>query len=171
MTVEISRVRCDQVPELRDIIETTFLETFAHLNSAENIEIYSIQAFTSEQISKEFRTENSFFFFVYNEGALAGYLKLNTEAAQTESELEDALEIERIYVRREFQGKKLGKALYEFSTQFASKKKAQWLWLGVWDQNDKAIEFYKRQGLSEFSKHDFMLGNDLQTDILMRIKL
>jgi ribosomal protein S18 acetylase RimI-like enzyme len=45
------------------------------------------------------------------------------------------------------------------------------MWLGVWDQNVKAIEFYRRQGLSEFSKHDFLLGNDQQTDILMKLKL
>ena len=171
MSVKISQINNDQTNELRNIIEVTFLETFAHLNTAEDIEIYSAKAFTTEQIVKEFHNENSFFFFVYFEEAIAGYLKLNIGDAQTESKLENALEIERIYVLARYQGKRLGKALFEFSKQFASEKNAQWLWLGVWNQNEKAIEFYKRQGLSEFSTHDFMLGNDPQTDILMQLKL
>ena len=98
-------------------------------------------------------------------------MKLNTQDAQTDSKVENALEIERIYILAECQGKGLGKTLIEFSRQFASEKNAQWLWLAVWDQNDKAIEFYKRQGLSEFSAHDFMLGHETQRDILMKLKL
>ena len=156
---------------LRDVIEVTFLDTFAHLNTVENIEIYSQAAFTTQQISKEFRNENSFFFFIYFEDRITGYLKLNTQDAQTDSKLENALEIERIYILAEYQGKGLGKTLIEFSRQFASEKNAQWLWLAVWDQNDKAIEFYKWQGLSEFSAHDFMLGHETQRDILMKLKL
>ncbi len=43
-----------------------------------------------------------------------------------------------------------------------------WLWLGVWEKNEPAILFYEKQGFVPFDTHGFMLGNDLQTDILMR---
>ena len=42
------------------------------------------------------------------------------------------------------------------------------VWLGVWEHNPKAIEFYKRCGFEVFDKHIFVLGNDPQNDLLMR---
>ena len=108
MSVKISKVEKHQINALRDVVEVTFLDTFAHLNTAENIEIYSATAFTKNQISKEFNNENSFFFFIYFEDMLAGYLKLNTRDAQTDSKLENAVEIERIYILAGYQGKGSG---------------------------------------------------------------
>ncbi len=171
MNIEIFKAKCDQLDQVRDIIETTFLESFAHLNTVENIDLYSAKAFTKEQILKEFKTQGSFFFFVYQDGDLAGYLKLNVEQAQTESVLENALEIERIYIFKAFQNQKIGQTLFDFSVQFAKERQSDWLWLGVWDQNDKAIEFYTRQGLCEFSQHGFKLGHEQQTDILMKLAI
>jgi hypothetical protein len=81
MAVEISKVRNDQIAVLRDIVEVTFIDTFANLNSEEDIEIYSAQAFTTERVTQEFQNKNSFFFFVYAAAELAGYLKLNMQGA------------------------------------------------------------------------------------------
>lgn len=171
MKIEIVILSQTQIHELKDIAKVTFLETFADLNSPENIEIYSANAFSEEQLIAEFEMDGSCFFFAYVDDTLGGYLKLNTGNAQTESVLESSLEIERIYVLRKFQGKRLGKTLFEFALQFAKSINAHWLWLGVWDKNVKAIEFYEHQGLQPFSEHVFELGNDFQTDILMRLAL
>jgi len=171
MTIKIEAVKKTQIEALRQIVETTFLDTFAHLNVPENIAIYSAQAFTPTQIQNEFNNKNSFFFFIYDDDEVAGYLKLNIEDAQTESDLDNAVEIERIYIIRSLQGRGLGKTLFEFSLQFANDRSAAWLWLGVWDQNAKAIDFYKRLGFREFSQHAFNLGKERQTDILMKMRL
>lgn len=99
---------------------------------------------------------------------MAGYLKLNIDEAQTDRPLENALEIERIYVLNAFHGKGLGKALFQYSIGAAKARALDWLWLGVWEENMKAIDFYHRQGLTAFSTHAFHLGKDRQTDILMK---
>jgi len=93
---------------------------------------------------------------------------LNFGQAQTEVKDNKALEIERIYVLKEFQGKKVGQLLYEKAMQIAIQKNAAYVWLGVWEKNPKAINFYKKNSFVEFDKHLFMLGNDQQTDIMMR---
>ena len=114
---------------------------------------------------------NSTFFFAYAGKEIAGYLKLNTKGAQTEQGLKNALEIERIYAARSFHGKGVGKALMQKSITIAGDINADWLWLGVWDQNKHAIEFYERQGFKIFGHHNFLMGAELQHDILMKLAI
>ena len=84
---------------------------------------------------------------------------------------EKAFEIERIYVLKEFLGKQVGQALYNKALQLAKDRKATYLWLGVWENNARALAFYKKNELVEFDKHIFVLGEDKQTDILMKLNL
>ena len=83
----------------------------------------------------------------------------------------NSLEIERIYVLKEFLGKTIGQLLLEHAFQIAREKGNENVWLGVWEENKRAIRFYQKNGFEEFDKHIFMLGEDAQTDILMRKKL
>ena len=85
--------------------------------------------------------------------------------------LERALEIERIYVNSEFQGRKIGQLLLSKAISLANEQHLKQIWLGVWEYNPKAIKFYERNGFQEFDKHIFKLGDDEQTDILMRLTL
>ena len=87
------------------------------------------------------------------------------------SQHENAMEIERIYVLSSFHGKKVGQFLYEHAIQIARDKNVRFVWLGVWEENPRAIQFYKKNGFVEFDKHIFKLGDDLQTDIMMKLVL
>jgi ribosomal protein S18 acetylase RimI-like enzyme len=83
----------------------------------------------------------------------------------------DSHTIERIYVLKEFHGKNVGQILYEKAMQIARQSNANYVWLGVWEENARAINFYKKNGFVEFEKHIFKLGNDEQTDIMMKLQL
>jgi diamine N-acetyltransferase len=95
-------------------------------------------------------------------------MKINTGQAQTELKEQKSLEIERIYVLKEFQREKVGQTLLEKALQIAGQAHADFVWLGVWEKNTNAINFYRRNGFAEFDKHIFRLGEELQTDILMK---
>jgi ribosomal protein S18 acetylase RimI-like enzyme len=82
-----------------------------------------------------------------------------------------ALEIERIYVLKDFHGKSVGQMLYKKALEIAQMKKVSYVWLGVWEENPRAISFYKKNGFVEFDKHIFKLGDDEQTDIMMKLIL
>ena len=97
-----------------------------------------------------------------------GYLKLNTAHAQTEPQAADALEIERIYVLSNYHGGGVGQALYHHAMSVAEDRKASYVWLGVWEHNHRALRFYEKNGFIAFGTHIFQLGNDQQTDILMK---
>ncbi len=68
-------------------------------------------------------------------------------------------------------GQKIGQIIYNKALQIATQAQLSYVWLGVWEKNIKAISFYKKNGFTEFDKHIFRLGSDVQTDILMKQKI
>lgn len=156
------------LPTLRKFSYKTYNDTFAHMNTPSNMEAYLNQAFDIDKLRKELSNDNSFFYFLYTDEELAGYLKLNECGAQTDIHDPQSLEIERIYVAKEFQGKGLGSILMDKAIDVATARKKTYVWLGVWEKNDKAVLFYKKNGFYVTGKHSFFMGGDEQTDFIMR---
>lgn len=135
------------------------------------MEAYAATAFRRERILSELLTPGAAFYFGLIDSGIAGYIKLNTGAAQTEFKDDDGLEVERIYVDAAYQNRQIGKQLLNFAINTAIKNKHPYIWLGVWEHNHGAIRFYQRNGFKPFSSHPFMLGNDRQIDVLMKREL
>lgn len=144
----------------------TFYEAFEAQNTAENMKAYSDSAFTAEKIRKELSHPDSRFYFIYSAETLAGYLKVNINSAQSEPMGPDALEVERIYVLQEYHKQGLGKALLNYAHDIARQLNKNKIWLGVWEKNENAIGFYKKQGFKKSGSHSFFMGDDEQTDII-----
>jgi ribosomal protein S18 acetylase RimI-like enzyme len=166
--VTIRKVELAEAGILLDFSKKTFYDFFAHLNDLSNIDAYSAVAFTLEKIKSELSDPDSEFYFAMLDGQVAGYLKLNFGDAQTEFRNEKALEVERIYVSAEHHGKHIGRRLLNFAIDKAISKLFDYVWLGVWEHNHKAIGFYQHHGFEIFSSHEFLLGDDRQIDLLMR---
>ncbi len=168
---KIKKVTLKNIGRLRQISIQTFSETFAHLNAEENMTKYLNEELSIEKLTNEINNKNSKFYFAILNHETVGYLKLNLNSAQTESYDNKALEIERIYVLKQYQGKHIGQQLFEKAVKVAKLIKAPYIWLGVWEENHSAIAFYKKNGFIRFNKHIFKLGNELQTDIMMKLQL
>ena len=153
--------------KVQNISIKTFSAAFGHQNTKEDMEQYLTSSFSDQQIEKELSDVYSEFYLVYVEDLLIGYLKINIEAAQSEP-IDDGIEIERIYLLPNYQGKGVGQQMMDKVIDIAEKRKKKVLWLGVWDQNVDAIRFYERNGFKKFGKHSFLLGNDMQMDFLMQ---
>lgn len=171
MDITIRKITVNDLQELQEIGKRTFQETFASENSEEDMKNYLETSFANEKIMAELEDENSEFYFAELEEKVIGYLKVNSGPSQTEIKSEDALEIERIYVLKEFQGKKAGQVLFDKAIEIARANNKKYVWLGVWEENHRAIRFYEKNGFVAFDKHIFKLGNDEQTDIMMKLKL
>ena len=153
---------------LRELSIKTYYETFAHLNTKEDMAAYLEDAFSIERLTKEINDKNSEFYFLYYNERLAGYLKLNEAPSQTDINDKESLEIERIYVSSEFQGAGLGSFLMAQAIEKSVERNKKYAWLGVWEKNRKAISFYKKNGFYETGTHTFVMGEDVQTDFVMR---
>ena len=56
----------------------------------------------------------------------------------------------------------------EQAIAIAISRQKSYLWLGVWEHNTKALAFYQRFGFYRIGSHSFFVGQDEQTDFLLR---
>ncbi|HWD88380.1 MAG TPA: GNAT family N-acetyltransferase [Mucilaginibacter sp.] len=169
--IRIEPVHPSEVDLLLSLSRKTFYDAFEHVNNPEDFEAYTSNAFTREKLLSEIEDPDSEFYFAILDDKAVGYIKLNYRNAQTEFKDSDGVEVERIYVLADQQGKKIGNQLLDFAINKAIDEKMCYIWLGVWEHNHAAMRFYERNGFKTFGSHHFMLGNDRQTDILVKRNL
>jgi len=171
LSVQIKQVTIADIDTLLNLSRQTFFDAFLHRNTPSDMDAYAATAFTIQKFEDELSNPDSRFYFAVIDNTIAGYLKLNHNTAQTELRDPNSLEVERIYILQQYQGQQIGKKLIDFAIDTAISRKLSYVWLGVWEHNDKAIKFYKNKGFEQFGSHPFMLGSDEQTDILMKLAL
>ncbi|MEM8999121.1 MAG: N-acetyltransferase [Bacteroidota bacterium] len=168
MGLTLRKCTVTDVQSLAKIARSTFIDAFEEANEPTDFYDYLDQAFSVETLASELKSTESAFYFVFDQLELAGYFKLNEDKAQTDIGDVDSLELERIYVVKKFQGKKIGKWMLDHIMGLASAKSKTYVWLGVWEHNPDAIRFYEKYGFKKFGTHPYFIGNDQQTDWLMR---
>ena len=169
--MQIRKLDITDLENLQKISITTFRETFEEVNSEKDMQKYLDENLNLERLKSELENPDSEFYFIENKNKNLGYLKLNFGNAQTENFKKNYLEIERIYILKDFLGQKIGKILLNKAIEIGKKKKLEFLWLGVWEENHRAIKFYEKNGFKVFGKHKFVLGKDVQTDLLMKLNI
>jgi ribosomal protein S18 acetylase RimI-like enzyme len=169
--ISILPVSVNDVERLQAISRVTFSQTFSAHNSPEDMAAYLDNSYSIHKLTEEIENPNSEFYFAKDGETVVGYLKINTGDAQTEKKDLSAFEIERIYVDEAYLGKKIGQLLFSKAIDLAKAKNVTYVWLGVWEENHRALAFYNKNGFVPFDKHIFKLGNDEQTDIMMKLTL
>ncbi|WP_139999796.1 GNAT family N-acetyltransferase [Paenibacillus paridis] len=167
MTFMIKKCTFEQLDALQEISIETFNTTFKNQNSPENMNAYLEKAFNIKQLEQEISNSFSEFYFIYSNEQVAGYLKLNTNDAQTENMGHASLEIERIYVRESWHRQGLGQFLIKKALEIASEQNKEKIWLGVWEKNESALIFYTKMGFVRTGAHSFYMGDEEQRDIIM----
>ncbi|MGO4905032.1 GNAT family N-acetyltransferase [Flavobacterium sp. W20_MBD1_R3] len=169
--IEIKKASASDLETIQKISIQTFKETFAAVNTPENITNYINESFNTEQITTELNRADSQFYVAYSNSEAVGYLKINFGDAQTETINENALEIHRIYVVQSFHGKNIGQLLLDKAKVIAQSTGVAVIWLGVWEENHRVLRFYTKNEFVVFDKHVFTLGKDKQTDLLMQLHI
>lgn len=163
----IRRASLEDAALLAELGARTFTETFAEINTPEDMAAYLAAAFTTEQLEAELRDPASTFLIAEADGVPAGYAKLY--AGQPEACIVGPrpVELVRLYVLREFLGRAAGAALMSACMDEARSAGHDTIWLGVWEHNERAKAFYRKWGFREVGSHVFQLGSDAQTDLLL----
>jgi len=169
--MELYQVQKSDLLALQEISRQTFFDTFALANKEEDMNQYLKVNLSFDRLTEELNNPSTSFFFAKRNNEILAYIKLNEAEAQTEKREVSSMEIERIYVRKEFQNRGVGQFLLDKSIQLTKNKQLKLIWLGVWERNVSAIRFYERNRFQFFGKHSFMLGTDEQTDLLMELNL
>ena len=169
--MKIKKCSLDDILDLQKIYRQTFFETFSEQNSEENMRIFLDKAYSEEKLKSEIENKESETFLAVENQKILGVLKINTGNAETESGLENSLEIQRIYILNESKGLGIGTVLMNLAEKKARELGVSFIWLGVWEKNFPAQKFYMDKGFRRFSEHAFVLGDDIQTDFLMKKEL
>jgi len=167
MVLSIQKCSDKHLQPLQMISIETFIETFKDQNSPESLNAYVERAFSLKQLEKELSNHFSQFFIVNMNDGAAGYLKVNTCDAQSEKMGDESLEIERIYIKSNFQKHGIGKMLINKAIEVAMECGKTKIWLGVWENNENAIAFYKKMGFVHTGSHAFYMGDEKQIDLIM----
>lgn len=170
-SIAIKKIGLEQLVPLQEIGRKTFYDTFFESDSEESMNAYLATSFSTEKLTAELENPNSEFYFATQNEVVIGYMKINFGPAQTELNDENSLEIERIYVLQDYHGKQVGQLLFEKAIAIAKSNHCDYIWLGVWEENHRALQFYTKNGFVAFDKHIFVLGEEEQTDIMMKLVL
>ncbi len=158
----------ENIPVLRRMAIETQIDTFGEFNTVENMNAFIQEAYSVEQFEREFNEAGSIYYVAWDGLELAGFLRLRLSREAEPFLGINSIEIQRLYVNRSFQGKKVGRSLMLQALAYARDRKFEWIWLGVWERNFKAQAFYEKWGFKRFSEHIFMMGDDPQTDWLLK---
>lgn len=171
--MELNIVKCGllDLETLREVGLAAFREAFEAHNNPDDFAAYVAKAFDLTNLRAELANPASGFYFAKKGEEVVGYLKLNFPAAQSDPQGDNCLEIERIYTFKAFFGQGVGEFLLKAALDIAQAHHHDFVWLGVWEENARAIRFYEKHGFVVYGKHDFWLGSDLQHDLLMRLDL
>jgi len=164
---DVRKANAKDIDDLLTLGIQTFQDTFAEYNTPENMKLYIEKSFSREQLQQELNEPDAAFFVAFDQDKMVGYARVRKGNSPEGLPSTNALEIERIYVRKTYFGKQLGKVMLDTCIQYAIKNGCPVIWLGVWEFNPRAIAFYQKSGFTKFSEHTFILGRDHQTDWLM----
>ena len=166
ITVHIATLKDAEL--IADMSRQTFNDSFAKENSKEDMDKFMNEQFTKESLMKEVGAEQNLFLLAYEGDEPVGYVRMRENNIPPELGTDRAIEVARIYAVQTAIGKGVGSVLMQKCIDIARGKNHHTIWLGVWEHNQRAIDFYTRWGFEKFADHDFILGNDVQKDWLMK---
>ena len=161
----------DDAKMLSELGAKTFYDTFARDNTPANIEAYLKASFSPEIQFNELSEPDNIFLIIESENKPIGYAQLILNSKDKSINRTKPLEIRRIYASKEYQGKGVGKELMQATIREARQRGCDCVWLGVWEKNQRAIDFYKKWGFREVGTHLFSVGDDPQNDYVMELEL
>ena len=158
MSFEIRKVGLDNLQDLREIGIRSYLPHYSHLWKPNGIEWYMERCFGEEFLRNEISNPNVEYYIVESKGEKIGIMKLVLKKTLPDSEIENALYLEKIYFIKEWTGKGVGRKLIEFALRRASELKRDCVWLEAMDTAAKPIKAYEKSG---FTIHSYTnLGNE-----------
>jgi len=169
----VRRAKVEDIQDLADLAARSFRDTFEADNDPKNIEDYLKSSLTIQSVRNEIEDTSNLFLVACggDDAALVGYAKLCTTSEDPSINDKNAVEIQRIYADKRVIGRGVGAALMRACLGAAEDLSCETIWLGVWEQNERAILFYERWEFKTVGARQFSLGPDLQNDLLMARQL
>jgi GNAT superfamily N-acetyltransferase len=169
--VTIRRGEPHDAAVLAEVARTTFYDTFAASNDANDMALHLQRAYGVTQQTAELENPEITTLLVEHDGAAIAYAQIRRDHVPACVSGPAPVELWRFYVDRHWHGRGVAQALMDRVKSEARARGAGTLWLGVWERNDRARAFYAKAGFADVGEHVFLFGTDPQTDRVMIMAL
>lgn len=149
----------------------TFYEAYFEQDDAGDLAHYIHESFNPEKIAAELADSNATFFIVYRNDRAVGYAKMREGSKYECVTSENAVELQRIYIVERVFGTGVGEHLLKFCLDKARRRGFDTLFLGVWQENKRAVRFYEKHGFRTAGTITFPYGETVGTNWVMEIDL
>lgn len=149
------------------LAERTFREAFEAQNPPEEMDRHCREHFGEAMQMEEIAAADRLTLLAESRGRPAGFAQLRW--AEPPGCVAGAApgEVQRFYLLQEFHGTGLAAALMTACLTALRERGSDVAWLGVWEENPRAIAFYRKEGFAEVGRKVFMVGTDPQRDLVM----
>jgi len=159
----------DDAPALAALGRRTFIETFGHLYSREDLESFltthAEDGWRRELGSPEFAVR-----IAEVDGEAITYAKIAPLKLPVETR-RPAVELRQFYIARPWQGKGLARPMMDWTLDEARRRGAREIYLSVWSENHRARRLYEGYGFRFVAPYAFMVGNQADEDHILRLTL
>jgi ribosomal protein S18 acetylase RimI-like enzyme len=164
---DIRPAQLNDADMLSELGGTTFYHTFRPYNTEEDITQYIAKAYAPQVISENLSNRSIAYYVAFHQQKPVGYIKLIHHASYG-LVTERAVELEKIYILSDYFGSGLAQQLMNQAVLHGKEQGFKTLFLGVWQENERAVNFYKKNGFEVFDTRQFQLGNRLCDDYMMK---
>jgi ribosomal protein S18 acetylase RimI-like enzyme len=169
MTITYRQATADDAPAIDRVFRESFCDTFAHLYRPQDLEAF-LSAFTLDAWRSELADERFAFRVAEADGQVVGYVKLGPPALPVDAK-GSSVELRQLYLLKQWHGLGAAKALMDWAIDEAKARGGTELYLTVYTENERARRLYERYGFVEIGPYHFMVGEQADEDIIMRLAL
>jgi ribosomal protein S18 acetylase RimI-like enzyme len=155
---QIKKATIKDAQLLSKISRESFLTAHGHSAPKEDIKTYISKNFTKESFIKELENIKNKYFLIYHNNKIAGYSKIVLNSKNENISDRNVTLMSRLYLLEEFYELSLGKELFNFNVELSKQNNQKGIWLAVWTENKKAINFYQKIGFIKIGKFDFKIS-------------
>lgn len=156
--ITIVRATGNDAKLLVDIGKSSFLDSHGMSASKEDIDAFVKIYFNESTFSEELINSNNHFYIINHNQTPVGYSKIIFNFTHQRIPFKNVTKLERLYLLKEFQQLKLGLELFNFNVQESLKHHQAGMWLFVWTENARAVNFYTKVGFKIIGSHDFKIS-------------
>jgi diamine N-acetyltransferase len=155
--IELRKLTIHDTQLLVNIGSVSFFESHGSSGPETEIKEYIESTYSPKSVEKELKRENNIIHGLFYNGEIAAYSKIVYSQPTSLLEYSNVTHLERIYVLKKFYDYKLGQILLDYNIQLSKNKRETGIWLNVWQGNERAIRFYKRNGFVVIGHRDYKL--------------
>jgi ribosomal protein S18 acetylase RimI-like enzyme len=153
----ILKAKEEDIQLLTDIGKKTFIESHGHSAAEADINLYISKTYTPDVFKEELSDPKNIYHIIYYNQQPAGFSKIIFNSPHSNIKEENITKLERIYLLKEFYSLKLGAELLKYNIELSKQNKQAGMWLFVWKENPRAVNFYTKAGFEIIGSYDFKL--------------